>query len=470
MKKKCVQIVLFLLLVICALYGFHRIFSIKSGDGIFSIENFYEQPKDSVDVLVLGSSHAFEDISTADLWDEYGIAAYDLGGSEQPLWNTYFYLREALKYQKPKLIVLEAFMATYPEDYQESNRIISNTYGMRLSKNKVSAIFASVPRGERINYLLEYIQYHGRYTDISSADFLKNQGKSMYENWKGFECSTLSKKNEICDVSAVADAVPMTEKNERYFRGIIELARANDIPICVVVSPDANICEADQRIYNYVETVCNEYGVPYLNYNLKYDETGIDPEYDFADDVHLNQIGSQKYTKCLGAFLKENYELPDRRGDERWNSWELDASYVRRVRSNVQFREIGSIESEFEKVDKEGYAVFISAVGETSVETKEQLALLEGLSKEDADNCKVLYYTNGEPVLLLAEEQPDIGVEVDFHTVLFDGEYIYFDHVEVNRVVDNGYNVIVYDPVTQTIVDKFGIWISNPTVCLRGEN
>ena len=41
-----------------SLLGFHKVFSFKYGDGIYSVTTFYEQEEDSVDLLILGSSHA----------------------------------------------------------------------------------------------------------------------------------------------------------------------------------------------------------------------------------------------------------------------------------------------------------------------------------------------------------------------------------------------------------------------------
>ena len=96
-KKTVVRITGFLLILLMVLAGINRVFKMKYGDGIYSLTKFYEQKKDSVDVLVLGSSHAFENINTGTLWDEYGMASYVLGGSRQPSWNTYYYLKEALK-------------------------------------------------------------------------------------------------------------------------------------------------------------------------------------------------------------------------------------------------------------------------------------------------------------------------------------------------------------------------------------
>ena len=56
-----------------------------------TISGFYDMKPDTVDVLFLGSSHAFEDINTGMLWDEHGMASFILSGSMQPmeLWFVY---------------------------------------------------------------------------------------------------------------------------------------------------------------------------------------------------------------------------------------------------------------------------------------------------------------------------------------------------------------------------------------------
>lgn len=101
-----------------------NVFSFKYGDGIYGMEKFYEQEEGTVDVLILGPSLAFADINTATLWSEYGISAFHLGGSIQPMWNTYYYMKEALKYQRPKVMILEASVTNMMSDYSDQSRII----------------------------------------------------------------------------------------------------------------------------------------------------------------------------------------------------------------------------------------------------------------------------------------------------------------------------------------------------------
>ena len=87
MKKTLIKVVGFFLVLVLALNYINSIFSFKYGDGIYGLKKYYELEKNTVDVLVLGSSHAFENVNTGTLWENYGIASFDLCGSMQPMWN-----------------------------------------------------------------------------------------------------------------------------------------------------------------------------------------------------------------------------------------------------------------------------------------------------------------------------------------------------------------------------------------------
>ncbi len=52
----------FCLLLVVILWKTDRIFEVKYGDGIYGMTKFYDLEDHTVDTLVLGSSHAFEDL------------------------------------------------------------------------------------------------------------------------------------------------------------------------------------------------------------------------------------------------------------------------------------------------------------------------------------------------------------------------------------------------------------------------
>ena len=145
MKKTAVKFIAGALILCVLLWQANRVLAVKYDDGIYSVAKFYELEDNSVDVLILGSSHAYMSFNTGVLWREQGISSYLLTASAQPLWNSYYYLKEALKTQTPKLIVLEGYRLLEEEEYQSAGFVIKSTYGLKWSRNRIDAIKASVP-------------------------------------------------------------------------------------------------------------------------------------------------------------------------------------------------------------------------------------------------------------------------------------------------------------------------------------
>ena len=81
--------------------------------------------------------------------------------------------------------------------------------------------------------------------------------------------------------------------------------------------------EGDQEKLNTAVQMVTERGYPVLDCNQKEvtDVMGIDWENDFYNSKHVNYQGAEKYTGYLTQYIKENYEIPDRRGDEAYSSW-----------------------------------------------------------------------------------------------------------------------------------------------------
>lgn len=91
MKRKFAKVISFIMIMLILSSIFYKSFSFKYADGIYTLKEFYKERDNSIDVLFLGSSHMFVNVNPSILWKEYGMAGFDLGGSVQPLWNTYYY-------------------------------------------------------------------------------------------------------------------------------------------------------------------------------------------------------------------------------------------------------------------------------------------------------------------------------------------------------------------------------------------
>ena len=116
----------------------------------------YELDKDTVDVLIFGASHAFSSFSPEDLYEDYGITAYVQSSSCQRIWQSYYYLEEALKYQKPQYVILEPFWSFDATAQSEAyNREAIDP--MRMSMTKIRAIHTAVSKNPEGEYGLSYI-------------------------------------------------------------------------------------------------------------------------------------------------------------------------------------------------------------------------------------------------------------------------------------------------------------------------
>lgn len=466
MKKSIIRIGFFIIILGIVLLYANRVLKFKFIDGIYDVTKFYELEDNTVDVLILGSSHAYFDFNTGVLWNEYGMASYVLGGSVQPMWNTYYYLKEALKTQTPQLIVLEGFCVTQNEEFRNDSRIIKNTYGLKWSLDKLNAIKISSPEERLMDFIPEYIQYHARYTELSKADFFKNQGDTLYEDWKGFYCSFNTSPMEAIDVSVVETRVPLNEKSEKYYRKTIELAQENNIPIVVVINPYAEINENVSSLYNTASDIAAEYDVDFIDCNCFLSEIGIDYATDAADGAHLNYRGSQKYSQYIGEFLKSNFAISDRREDPKYASWQRNADYISRMIYNQELKELTDIHTISKKILDDDYRLIISVDGNCTTTDETMLSFYSAMGIVNDGTSGIWYRDNTIGIVWSSlSETAERYVRDSTHdfsmkrSVDEKGAYsnrIIVDNQEYKKV-KNGINVVVYDTITETVADSFGV-------------
>ena len=145
------------------------------------------------------------------------------------------------------------------------------------------------------------------------------------------------------------------------------------------------------------------------NYDDFVDDLAIQYPDDYCDTGHLNYYGSLKFSAHLGGFLKENYELPDRREDKDYQNWNEDLAqyYIQNLKAELSF------------IDNELHCNI--------------------LGYEDIDNPNIAFryniYRDGE--------------RVDISSIVSQSEYIY-------EVLESGtYKVRVYAYDDRELISKF---------------
>lgn len=316
------RLVCFLLLLAVVLGYIAYVLTPKYDYGICSMTNLYRQDEDTVDVLVLGTSVAYAGVNTNVLWEEHGIAAYDLCGAEQPFWISYFYLEEALKTQSPRLILVDAKAAIYQQDHTNPGRTILSTYGIRDPLTRLRAIAACVPMEDVPGYALAFPQLHSFYPNVTAESFTlppDNGGRGA--DWKGYIESTDVERHQRPSLVRTDTQKPLHPRQKEYFEKMLDLAAERDIPVLVAALPTPDYA-FDHMYYNALQAVAEEHGALWVDYNDPDRRYGLLYASDFADWQHLNVKGSVTLSRQLGKDLDAWFDLPDRRGDAAYESYQ----------------------------------------------------------------------------------------------------------------------------------------------------
>ena len=144
---------------------------LRNKDSAGAVRALYEEPRDSLDVVFVGSSHILNGAFPLELWHEYGIVSNNLGQHGQSIPISYYMVQEAIRTQHPGCIVLDAYMLYYPDLIYEgdgnSHKSIDN---MAWAGPKLRAIFDLFPWEDRWDYLVPLSFYHGRWKELDPED------------------------------------------------------------------------------------------------------------------------------------------------------------------------------------------------------------------------------------------------------------------------------------------------------------
>lgn len=414
----------------------------RTSDGCIQLSDYYKLKKDTVDVLFVGSSHVYYSINPCQLYQDYGIAGYLMASPGQPVWIGYHLLEEALKTQKPKLIVYDVYTLYRTESEAGSWECL---LGMKPSLNKWNAINAVNEEGplmDKYGAFFSFPYYHTRYDELTRKDYDKEQ-RSRYLGYKP-DYTVISKKKlakwEQIDRTGFDQAKAVDPRTERYLRKLIELCRDEEIPLVLVNAPYANQMLEKQQAHNYTAQIAKEYGVPFIDGNRFVEQMRIDFSKDLVEVSHLNYYGSVKYTDYLGQWIKNNYVIEDRRGQDNYRHWEEVSN---------RFERTQLLKKELKKTKKyEDY--------------KEKVLALEDCVAVfyEKPNGGVNVYEDGENIYTKPEESEyfewfDLGTS-SLAVSGGSGEVrVLLDRKEYTSA-DQGMNVLVYDKTAGKVIGRAG--------------
>lgn len=283
-------------------------------------EAYLSEPKDSIDVLFLGSSYAYCDWNPAVMYGESGLTGYVMGGSEQVPAITYWYLREALKTQSPSVVVMEA-TSLFFDRYQNYTQI--NLGYMPWGWNRVQAILECAEPEKKLGLFWDLYFYHDRWKELTAGDVKKAVFPPGADHLKGHTAvdQVFEQTEGGPFLSEMRQSEEVYEQNLQDFARIARLCREEGVDLIVTINPTYS--QYTQEVYDRLKADVEENpGVRFENWADGFADMGLDPAVHLYDGGHLNQEGAKIFSAWTGRYLRSRGYEPRAQGEENRAAWE----------------------------------------------------------------------------------------------------------------------------------------------------
>ncbi len=310
--KILLKTILLLLIVVGLGYKFTAYFKLEpSDDG----NSFKSLPKNTLDILAIGSSHSQYSINPAVIHQEIGAYTYVLGSPCQPMAMSYMFLKQALETQKPKVVVLDVFTMLPAQAVCYADGMFYRAINEMTNKNKIEASMLVDNPKVRWDYLFDLRMNHDNWKTMEipkpktvTPSFNKQLGY-VSEKPTEYIFHHLLKWETTEEVTLKQKDIDMLEK-------INTLCKENDIKLVLIKAP----FDIDQQNHNALASVwklADKLKIEYIDYTKIADDIGFTIGMH-GDTWHCNIWGSELVSSHLSMYLKEKGYLTDLSKNMEW--------------------------------------------------------------------------------------------------------------------------------------------------------
>lgn len=340
MKKLIAKRALALLcfaVLLCAVWGPVSVALTSKECRAWTVKNFYKEKKNTADIIILGSSHGYRSFSSMQIWEDRGYSCYNLSTSSQTYMSSYYLLKDAVRTQHPKAVVLELYAAWYDDKYGAHEVCSHGSFDyMPMSLNKLSLwkdeLLKDFGFEKSFSYLFPVTLYHERWTELGSKDLHDTRAFC-----KGFMPSFTVRPQSA--PQPLEGSIPMSDVTRSYLQKIIDLCRKENILLVGMASPMPAFdrYEITEGRIRDAAALLKENGFDAYSSTEMTDAIGINYETDFYNNSHINYLAASRITDFLEEYLDGHAQLEDHRGDPAYDSWTMaEEKYDRKVEKGIK--------------------------------------------------------------------------------------------------------------------------------------
>lgn len=334
-------------------------------------KGFYQIKPRSTDVLFFGSSHIASGFIPQLIYNSKGIQSYNLGCEQQNMLVSYYWLKEALRYQQPKVVVLDTNMLFDYIKGEPLNTLEPCTRmamcAMKWSDVKwegVNSISKHDPQQTITSYIFTNIRFHNRWASLEEQDFVSHKMAKHYE-LKGYTpLDGIGENYVFLDFSPFSDdfTADLAEVNplmKEYFDKIVDLCNSRRITLLLIKTPNS---DWTPEKHNTVKDLAGGYGIDFIDFNEKniYEDSGLIYAEEMHDNDHCNIWGAEKLTYYLAEYLDSNFDLSNSTNPEQWTDTN---EYYKEIYHDCQIKHIDNINDYIDMIGEDRYTIMIASQG-----------------------------------------------------------------------------------------------------------
>lgn len=477
--KNIFKCVLFLLILLCSLTAINKVLVPKyilknsTWPTTSSYRQFYKMEPNSIDVLFFGSSVCVNAFIPQEIYNDYGIRSYNLGSEQQSIFLSYYWLKEALRSQKPQVVVLDTkFMwDLHPENPINTTegltrKCLDPMHYSDVKKEAVHNLCELDKTQSELSYYLTNIRFHSRWSELAEYDIDSEMVDTS--ELKGF-APTTDNGPEAYTTYEQNDAeitMEFPEVMQEYLDKTVDLCKENGITLILVSLPGNEMNDAANNTYT---AYAHEKGIDYYNLcsTSYYNQIGaVLPEENVIG--HENIWGAIKTSKFIGGLLSEKYAVNSVTDDQ----YEQTKSFYEEVITSSNLVRITSPVDYLETINNPNYMVFMAGHGDfnlsDTIKSKMHergiatdsyeknsfyVALTDGGVIENSSSDEVINYTGSfrdkRSIFTLTSGCQNVGAT----------SVINIEGIDYSKHI-TGLNIVVYDMKMKYVIDQ---------VCINGE-
>lgn len=257
-------------------------------------------PENSIDVLVLGSSHAQYSINPGVIYHDSGYYSFVMGSGCQPMIMSYYNLIEALKTQSPEVVLLDVFTMLPAQAVCYADGMFYNVASQFTGMTRIEAM-QNIDNADKINeYLYDLAITHDRWKEdgYPSEGYLDGMFGYVSQQPNDFVYRHLVPR-ERSD-----ETVQLKKKDVDALDAIINVCNENGIELILMKA----MFDADQKNYDALQTVwdhAKEKGIRILDFIERAEEVGLTLGMH-GDTWHNNTWGAYKTSKYIAQYLMKS--------------------------------------------------------------------------------------------------------------------------------------------------------------------